>query len=313
MTAPGQSLLDPSFLRELDALRRRLQIRARSGRGGEHAAKRRGGSAEFQEHRAYVPGDDLRRVDWLAFARTGEPVVKLFRTEEDVLVRLLVDASASMDFGAPARIEVARRLAAAFGYMALAGSQRAQVLVAQPPSKKSVLGTSGFSDTTQGAGLGCVGATRRGQGGLPSLLRDLADVRAGGSVDLSRAIDQVLRRAERPGLLVVLSDFFDPGPVTQALGRARLAGHDVSLVQILDPSELTPEGDGDVTFVDSETGQLVETTMDASAIETYLQRLTGLIEELRAWSRKHQASYVRVTTTDPLEAAVRRFVARSID
>src|SRR5215470_7745127 len=95
-------LLDPAFARELEALRRRMQIRARSGGGGEHIAKRRGGSAEFLEHRPYTPGDDLRRMDWLAFARTGEPVLKLFRAEEDVVVRLVVDASASLDWPAPA-------------------------------------------------------------------------------------------------------------------------------------------------------------------------------------------------------------------
>ena len=70
------SLLDPEFVGELEALRRRLEIRARSGRLGDKTARRRGGTAEFSEHRAYEPGDDLRRVDWLAFARTGDPSCK---------------------------------------------------------------------------------------------------------------------------------------------------------------------------------------------------------------------------------------------
>src|SRR5437762_12718282 len=119
-------LLDPSFARELEALRRRLRVRARSGSGGDHLARRRGGSAEFLEHRPYAPGDDLRRMDWLAFARTGEPVFKLFRAEEDVVVRLVLDASASLDAGTPTKLEAAKRLAAAVGYMALADSERAQ-------------------------------------------------------------------------------------------------------------------------------------------------------------------------------------------
>src|SRR5262252_6800194 len=92
----ASALLDPAFARELEALRRRMQVRARSGSGGDHTAKRRGSSAEFLEHRPYAPGDDLRRIDWLAFARTGEPVFKLFRAEEDVVVRMIVDASASL-------------------------------------------------------------------------------------------------------------------------------------------------------------------------------------------------------------------------
>src|SRR3954470_7478464 len=129
--ADPRALLDPAFVRELEALRRRLQVLVQSGASGERASRRRGGSAEFQEHRPYAPGDDLRRVDWSAFARTGEPVLKLFRAEEDTVLRLLVDASASLAFGEPQKLEVARRVAAAIGYLALANGQRAQVLVAR--------------------------------------------------------------------------------------------------------------------------------------------------------------------------------------
>jgi uncharacterized protein (DUF58 family) len=295
----NQSLLDPEFVRELEALRRRLEIRARSGATGEHAARHRGGSAEFQEHRGYEPGDDLRRVDWLAFARTGQPVVKLFRAEEDVVVRLLVDASASLDFGDPPKIEVARRLAAAMGYMALSGSQRAQVLVAG--AREDVTGISRQS------------TARRGRGGLAALLRDLTRDAPAGRVELARAIDETVARSRRPGMLVVLSDFFDSGAVTAALGRAVQARHDVALVQVVDRTELEPRYEGDYTLEDSESGTTVDVTMDAAAIEAYVLRFAGLVEELRAWARKHGASYVRATTDDALEAVVRRFVARSVD
>lgn len=298
------SLLDAEFVRELEALRRRLEIRARSGGAGERVAKRRGGSAEFQEHRPYAPGDDLRRVDWLAYARTGEPVIKLFRAEEDVVLRLLVDASASLDYGDPPKIEVARRLAAALGYMALAGSQRSQVLVARPPPGDAA---------REPAGLSRVGSPRRGRGGLAALLRDLDAIAPAGSVDLARAVDQLVMRAPRPGMLVVLSDFFDAGPVTAALGRARAAGHDVALVQVVTPGEIEPDFEGDFTLVDAESGQTVDVTMDAGAIESYVLRFAGLVEELRAWARRHGASYVRARTDEPLEGVVRRFVARTVD
>jgi uncharacterized protein (DUF58 family) len=134
----GQSLLDADFVRELGLLRRRLKVDVRSGGAGERLARRRGGSAEFQEHRPYAPGDDLRRIDWLAFARSGVPVVKTFRAEEDVVVRLLVDASASLDFGNPRKIEVSRRIAAAVAYLALAESERVQVLVARAAFRRWV-------------------------------------------------------------------------------------------------------------------------------------------------------------------------------
>lgn len=288
------ALLGPDFIRELEVLRRRLEIRARSGGGGEHLAKRRGGSAEFQEHRAYEPGDDMRRIDWAAYARTGEPVLKLFRAEEDVVARLVCDASASLGFGEPPKIDAARRLAAAVGYMALAQAERAQLFVA-------------------GRGITRERSPGRGRGGIPVLLRALEDVAPAGGTDLAKAVDTVVQKSPRAGLLVVLSDFFDPGPVLSALGRAVAAGHDTVLVQVVAPEEIEPAFEGDLALEDAETGAVVEVTMDAAALEAYALRFAGLCEELRAFARKHRAAYVRARTDEPLEGAVRRLVARSID
>ena len=287
-------LLGPAFLRELEALRRRLDVRARSGAAGERASSRRGSSAEFADHRAYSPGDDPRRIDWAVYARTGEPFLKLYRAEEDAIVRLLVDGSASMRFGDPQKIDVARRVAAAVGYLALARLERAQVIA--------------FAE----------GRTRahpslRGRSALPALLATLGAAEAGGKGDLAQAIDDVLRRSARPGLLVILSDFFDGGAVLSALSRARAAGHDVALVHVVAVEEESPTLEGDLALVDAETGAEVEVTVDANALEAYVRRYLGLCEELAAHAKKHGATYVRVRNDDALEAAVRRLVARGVD
>lgn len=287
-------LLDPRFTGELEALRRQLRVRARSGGGGERAASRKGGSAEFLEHRPYAPGDDLRRMDWLAFARTGEPVQKLFRAEEDVVVRLVVDASASLDMGTPPKIFVAKRLAAAVGYMALASSERAQVFAA--------------SD-----GLVRAREPVRGRGSLARLLRELDAIRPERGTDLAKAVDGVVLRSPRPGMLMVVSDFLDAGPFEAALGRAASAGHDLALVQVLAPEELDPPWEGDMALEDAETGEVVDVTVDARAIEAYLARLGGLISLLRATAKRHRATYVRLSGGDPLLGAVRRVVARAVD
>lgn len=288
------TLLDPGFARELEALRRRLSLRARSGSGGERVASRRGSSAEFLEHRPYAAGDDLRRMDWLAFARTGAPVLKLFRAEEDVVVRLVVDASGSLDFGDPPKLLVAKRLAAAIGYMALASSERAQVL-------------------TAGEGLVRVREPVRGRGALAALLRELDAVTASRGTDLARAIDGAVLRAERPGMLVVTSDFFDPGPFDDALGRAAAAGHDVALVQVLAPEEIEPPWDGDLALEDAESGATLDVTLDDRAAEAYRERLEGLFAMLRTTAKRLRAPYVRVKTDEPLLEAVRRFVSRAVD
>ena len=287
-------MLDAGFLRELEALRRRLEVRARSGASGERTSRRRGSSSEFEDHRPYSPGDDPRRIDWSVYARTGEPFLKLFRAEEDVTARVLLDASASMQFGAPPKMDHARRFAAAVAYLTLAGLERAQLFA----------GTNGSVR---------VSSSVRGRGGVPTFFREVASVAPLGTIDLARAVDTVIRRSTRPGLLVVISDFFDGGPVLSALARARAAGHDLAIVQILAPEEIDPQLDGDVALEDCETGQTVELTADADAIDAYLARLAGLCEELRTFARKHGASYVRSASNEPLDAPVRRFVSRSRD
>ncbi|MBM4357845.1 MAG: DUF58 domain-containing protein [Deltaproteobacteria bacterium] len=290
----NSALLDPEFVRELEVLRRRLHLTARSGGPGEHLARRRGGSAEFHEHRAYEPGDDLRRIDWAAYARTGEPVLKLFRAEEDVVARLVCDASASLGFGVPRKFDVVRRLAAALGYMTLAASERAQVVAAGGASVRAH-------------------PPARGRQGLPALLRSLDGLDAAGTTDLAKAVDAVVRESPRPGLLAIFSDFLDGGAWLAALGRAVAAGHDVALVHVLAPEEVAPTFDGDLAFEDAETGECVELVLDPGTLEAYERRLAGLFGALRAFAKRHGATYVRARTDAPLEPVIRRLVGRAVE
>jgi uncharacterized protein (DUF58 family) len=296
----SQPLLTPEFLRELELLKRQLEVEVRSGGVGERVSRRRGGSAEFAEHRPYEPGDDLRRIDWLAFARTGAPVTKLFRAEEDTVVRLLVDASRSLEIGVTTKLDHARRLAAAIGYLALAEGQRTELSV------------SGVQAGEQRA-LRARGRSRRGRAGVTALMRELETVTAAGGTNLAGAIRAIVEGASRPGLLTVLSDFFDPGPVIEALALARALGHEVVLVQILDASELSPELEGDLALEDVETGATVEVTADPAAISAYLKRLGALLSTLRGWARRHGATFLLTTPEEPLPVVMRRFLNRAID
>lgn len=295
----SEPLLTPEFLRELELLKRKLEIEVRSGGVGERASRRRGGSAEFAEHRPYEPGDDLRRIDWLAFARTGAPVTKLFRAEEDAVVRLLVDASRSLEVGEVPKLDHARRLGAAIGYLALAQGQRTELHV------------TGVGDGERA--LRARGRSRRGRAGVTALLRDLAAVAPAGGTNLGGAIRSVAEGSPRPGMLVVLSDFFDPGPVIEALGLSRALGHELVLVQVLDATELSPELEGDLSLEDIETGAAVEITADPAAISAYLKRLSALSDTLRGWARRHGATFLLTTPAEPLSVVMRRFLARAID
>jgi uncharacterized protein (DUF58 family) len=296
----SEPLLTPEFLRELELLKRKLDIEVRSGGVGERASRRRGGSAEFAEHRPYEPGDDLRRIDWLAFARTGAPVTKLFRAEEDAVVRLLLDASRSLEIGAPTKLDHARRLSAAIGYLALAQGQRAEL---------SVTGV----ESGEQRPLRTRGRSRRGRGGVTTLIRELEAVTPAGGTNLASAIRSTTETSPRPGLLVVLSDFFDSGPVIEALGLARALGHELVLVQILDGSELSPVLEGDLALEDVETGATVQVTADPASISAYLKQLDALTDTLRGWARRHGATFLLTTPAEPLPVVMRRFLARAID
>jgi uncharacterized protein (DUF58 family) len=178
--------------------------------------------------------------------------------------------------------------------MALASSERAQVL-------------------TAGDGLLRSREPLRGRGALAKLLRELDSIVPEKGTNLASAIDGVVLRSPRPGMLVVVSDFLDAGPFDAALGRAASAGHDLGLIQVLSPEELDPPWDGDLALEDAETGDVLEVTIDARAVEAYLARLGGLVALLRSTAKKLGATYVRLGTGEPLLEAVRRFVARTVD
>lgn len=287
----SEALFDAPFLRELEVLRRKFEVRARGGSGGEHLVTRRGHSVEFQEHRAYSPGDDVRRMDWAAYARTGEPVLKLFRAEEDVVVRLLVDGSESMQ---GEKFDSARRLAAAIGYMALCRGERVQILFSS--EKRDELGPP-----------------LRGRAQIPALFAACGSRVAKGQTDLVGSVTTLVARSPRPGLLVVVSDFFDSNDVMTALTRAEGRGHELGLLQVLHPDEVDPPFEGDVTLVDSETNELVHVTMDRAAQEAYRTRLFELSASLAGFAKRHQGRYQRVIAGRPLEPTLRRFVSKTID
>jgi hypothetical protein len=181
----------------------------------------------------------------------------------------------------------------------MSGAERAQVYVARMEER--------------GSGLSAVGAAHRGRNAFAALCRELSALEPSGSASLARAVDGVLLRATHPGMLVVLSDFLDGGPVLAALARARAASHDVRLVQVLAPEELDPALEGDFALQDAETGGVLDVTVDASALTAYATRLQSLFSSLRSWAGTHGASYVRLSTRDDLEGAIRRTLSRNID
>jgi uncharacterized protein (DUF58 family) len=281
------SLLSPQSLAELEALKKRLRFDVRSKGGGNHLSKRKGVSAEFLEHRAYAEGDDLRRLDWAVFARTGEPSIKLFRAEEDTCMRLFLDTSASLRFGQPSKFDVGRRIAAGIGYVALSSSERAQVLS----------GADALAPMTSAA---------RGRGGIARFLRELEALTPKGRGDLARCLQSARRAAREKSVFVVISDFFDPGPVLESLSALTGEGHTVVALQVLAHDEAHPTLSGDYTLVDAESGDELALTVDDESIDDYQRRLAALFAGIENVVRRTRGVALQVIgDTSPAEIALR--------
>ena len=296
------SLLDAGELAELDRLRRHLSLRTASDGQGNRVSRRRGQSPEFVDHRGYAPGDDLRRLDWNVLARSDQTVIKRYRAEEEAAVRIALDVSASMNEGEPSKLPLAKKLAAAVGYLALAEGERAQI---------AVLSARGVDLSAPKRGRGQLGAI------VERLLRQDADPPSETPSLPDAAIATLLSRAGRPGVLVIITDALCPNgdldAWPRAIGRARAAGHDVRVVQLLSPEDIDPPWDGDLELVDAETGGKVDVSFDATARAAYAARLEQLVTSLREGCRRSKAIYVRAVSSEPMVPIVRRLAGGALD
>ena len=282
------SLLEQNFLRRLAQLRVVARRRFAGASAGARRSTRHGSSAEFKDHRPYYPGDDVRRIDWNAYARLEELVLRLFVAEEDLSLYLLVDTSASLAHP-PEKLDIAKRIAAGLGYVALSGSDRVSVWP--------------FASTLRRA---C--APMRGKKRVGGLLRTLDGLTAGGETDLSRAVDQLLARRPRPGLVAVISDFLDPAGFSRPIDRLIAERHEPVLFHVVHPEELDPTPGEDLVLVDSERGTSVEVTLDARSLRAYRARVEAFLAELSDFTRRRGLFYARVSTESEFEQAVLRYL-----
>ncbi len=220
-SSPGRP--DAALLSEIESLQLRARLAAQGALAGMHRSLRRGTSIEFSEHKVYSPGDDIRHIDWRAFAKTDRYHVKQFEDETNLTVELLVDHSASMRFassGHQPKLDYARTLAGALAYLAL--------------RQGDATGLTTFSDDTS-----AVLPARATSSHLLEVLDRLVRLAPVGETHITGAVRRFLEIRRRRSLVIVISDLFDPDPELAAMFR-RLAArrHDVAVLHLLDPAEL---------------------------------------------------------------------------
>ncbi|MEP0814348.1 MAG: DUF58 domain-containing protein [bacterium] len=251
---------------------------------GEKRSRKLGQSVEFHDFRQYMPGDDIRRIDWNLYGRIERYFVKLFVEEEDLTLYLLVDSSKSMSFGTPPKFDYARRLAAALAYISLSNLERVSVAV---------------FDTD----LGVIQRPTRGRSKFVHLFKILEAQKADGKTSLVQAVAEFLALKQAPGVVAIISDFLFPFPA-RALSGLVGRGNQVALIQVLLPEEIKPELSGDLELLDSESGERVEVSMGSSVFKMYVERLAELQSELSRWAARTSSDYVLIPSGRDLTKAV---------
>jgi len=277
------SLLENRVLSRLELLRINSARRFTNRHRGEHLVGRGGTSTEFSDYRDYAPGDDVRFVDWNAFARLNRPYIKLFEIEEEMHVAILVDASASMLF--EDKLLRAQQLAAAFGVMGLLGDERVSVTAFRH------------------AGLDRL-APCTGRASLMKLLAFCERIEGSGDAPLEHGIEEFLKRHVGKGIAVVLSDFLTFGDVKRAFNRLFSAGLELLGIQILGPSEIDPELSGDLRLVDSESESLLDITSASNLLGIYQEHREGFARELATLCRQRSGKFAAISSADPLDGVL---------
>jgi uncharacterized protein (DUF58 family) len=315
VTAPA-TFLDPAVLARLDDLELLARTVVEGFITGLHRSPHLGASVDFAEHRPYMPGDDIRRIDWKLYARTDRYHLKEFEADTNTNLLVLLDVSPSMRFGSGAmtKLDYARRLAACLLW--LSHRQRDRVGLATfdedvveyvPCAAKHrdvamrVLGRLGEAGV---ASVSASGRASEAQAGAPTHTHTHTPHSVYDPPFL-RIADELRRR----GIVVVIGDFYDePERVAEAVGRLRGRGNDVIVMHVLDRAELELPYDDETSFEDLESGERIPVVAERLR-ERYTAMIGAHIAELRRLMRERGFDYVLVDTARPLDQALLGYLA----
>jgi uncharacterized protein (DUF58 family) len=287
-----QRFLDPAVLAGISSLDLLAKTVVDGFVAGLHRSPDFGFSQEFAEYRAYVPGDDLRHVDWNLFARTERCYLKRYRGETNSQLVILLDASNSMQYtsGPPKKMDYARFIAASLFYLAIRNQRDAAGLIVFDDEVREYVRPS----------------TRVGQ--LARLFAGLEQAEPRARTDFGKPLQHFQQLLHRRGIAIVISDFYEePEKIVHAIEPLRFHGNDVVLFHILDPEEIRPVLKGPSLLVDLETDQQIEVIPEYTKT-TYRAKMEAHIEQLRSRTRGAGMDYRLLVTDQPLDEALREYL-----
>jgi uncharacterized protein (DUF58 family) len=287
---PGSQYVDPRVLSRIG----NLDLLARSVVdgfiNGLHRSPYFGASVDFAEHRGYVPGDDIRRVDWRVFARTDRFYVKEYEADSNANFAILLDVSKSMGYtsGGVSKLDYGKYVAACLTYLARRQRDRVGIVTFDEALVETVPCSAKHFELV-----------------LHAL--DRAQARRPGRIE--EPITKVAEHFGRRGLLVLISDLYEePDVLLRALGKLGFRGHDLIVFHVLDPAELAFPFDDPSSFEDLETGEQIPIVPEA-LVEQYRAMIRQHVDELTTRCAGQRIDYTLLETSMPLDHALAKFLA----
>jgi uncharacterized protein (DUF58 family) len=275
------SLFGEEFVATISRLRIVSRRVPRGGRHAEQSSRQLGAGMEFADFRSYMPGDDIRRIDWNLYRRSGRLFLRLFEELQDLPVYVLLDVSDSMFFETPPRANVGRQMAAAM----IAAALNQQDAPGLYPFGRDLL-----------PGLRSVS----GRTGLSKALNYLDDLSPAGPTHLEGAVRRFSSMRLRRGFVVVVSDFFDPDGIDTVVGALSSLRHRLLLVQIVRAADASPELSGQLRLLDCENAGEVDVTIAPQVLERYREAYRSFQDALLRFAVGRRAGYVAVDADEPI-------------
>ncbi len=282
---PGARFVDPKILARIGNLELLARTVVDGFINGLHRAPYFGASIDFAEHRGYVAGDDIRRVDWRLYARTDRYYIKQYEADTNTNFCLILDISKSMSFGSRGvtKLEYASYLGACLAYLATRQRDRvgcitfdSDIVTYVPPSAKH----------------------------FNVLLHTLDRARAGRPGDLTKPLEKMAEHFKRRSIIVLVSDFYeDPSAVLEALKPLHFLGNDLIAFHVLDPAELDFTFEDASSFEDLESGEQIPVVPESFRDE-YRKLIRGHIESLKTKFSEVRIDYMLANTAEPLDRSL---------
>ncbi len=260
---------------------------------GLHASPHKGFSVEFRQHRPYVQGDEIRRLDWKIFGRSDRFYIREYDEETNLRATLVLDTSGSMGYRGSAgvlKLDYARKLAASLAYLLMSQQDAVGLITFDTKLRHLIPNRTKISH-------------------LHLLLETMLKSKPGGETALAPVIESLGSQLKRRGLIILISDFFDDAAaLLKAIGVLRHQGHEIIVLQLWDRDELEFPFSRWSRFENLENGE-DHVQLDPAAIrQRYLEVLGGFRQQVSEGLRKHQVDFLQLTTDEPHAQALRQYL-----